>query len=222
MRAISFLLLISTLGAAQTDPPKRTMVSSPSGARPASTEAPAAAESQDAALAKYREMWRNMGPARQKAFVDAGGATPEQYERTLKQKPAQGAIDPTMDSLTRSLQDLNAIRDANLGHVQKDGCPPEVASRIADLKGKLQSYETGPAAAKSAPADPLAVAAAWNKPPAGPQPPPRDPREAKLLDEVLGGAKPRAAAKSPAAEQDIARIKAEIDQLSGACAAPGK
>ena len=257
MRWTSILLLALVPAFAQTtDTPKRTMVASPPGTRSVSNDAPGAGNA-DAALAQYRDMWRRMTPAQQKTLLDSGGYTPEQYERMLKQKAAPKAepaaprntIDPSIDSLSKSLQDLNAIRDANLGRVQKGGCPPEVAARIADLKGKLQAYEAelnGVDAAAAAPGrptvrsganDPLSLAGDWYKRPAGqetaaPSAGTRESRESKLLDEVLAGGaanpppqrridpkSPEAEQKRKAVEQDIARIKAEIDQLSGACAA---
>jgi hypothetical protein len=266
--SLSILLLASFLHG-QT--PQRTILSTPAGVRsaPADSDATNASGAQDpsaTALEKYREMWRKMTPAQQKAFVDSGGYTPEQYERTLKQKGSAAGtpqnsksgqgIDPTMDSLSKSLQDLNAIRDGNLGRVQKDGCPPEVASRIADLKGKLQGYESElngvqvqiAAAARtrdsSGPADPLSVATDWYKSgsaqepaniPAGSAAGIRAERQSKALSEVLASSQtatsvgrsadpgsPEAQKKRQAVEQDIARTKAEIEQLSGACIAPAR
>ncbi len=188
-----------------------------------------------AAIERYRQMWQRMTPAQQKVFVQNGGRTPEDYERMLKgsvsrftpgrtegpqtNAPARGS-DPrdagqgidsgALDSLSKSLQDLNVIRDGNLGRVQKDGCPPGIASRIADLRGKLQSdvfelnggrppaaVPTAGSTEKPGQADPLAVAGDWFKRPSGQKSPGSgsgngNAREDKLLDAVLAGAEPAA------------------------------
>ncbi len=206
-----------------------------------------------------------MTPAQQKALVSAGGLTPEQYEKMLagKSTPAKGTnpssdartADPgALDALSRSLQDLNAVRDGNLSLVQKDGCAPELASRIADLKARLRADEFElngtEAPANAAPtartqdnagaADAMAVASDWFKRSADTKAAATSSnasrtRESSLLDAVLTGT-PAAPAperhidpKSPEAEQkrlqveaDMARVKAELDQLSGACASAKK
>lgn len=269
MQALAALILLPYAVSAQSQP-QRTMVSS--SPNPAAAPAP---DPVDNMLRPYREMWQKMTPAQQKAFLDSGGSTPEQYERTLRTKgaaalPASAApgapagrqtpADPkaavnALDSLTTSLQDLNAIRDGNLSRVQKDGCPPEVTSRLADLRGKLQQDETAltgveapaPAAVPSkerpGAADPMAIANDWYK--RAPQDQPEasaaarnstdrsdsSGRESQLLSDVLSGApaaasaahridpkSPEALEKQKALEAEIARIKAEMAQLSGACA----
>jgi hypothetical protein len=257
---------VAQLVAQQTQAPQRTIVSRPEG--PAATDQKTEAGGPStASLEQYRKMWEKMTPAQQKAFIDSGGYTPEQYERMLKQRgapePAKGATGAAaqsrndagagaFDTLSQSLRDLNAIRDANLSRVQKDGCPPAIASRIADLKGKLQNDEfelngresLPPASTdrksqeKSGAADPLALAADWFKRPAGregataaPSTTSGSSREAQLLEAALNGSGPAATAqpgnvlKSPEAEQarktiqeDMVRIKAELAELSGACA----
>jgi hypothetical protein len=158
-------------------------------------------------------------------FVQRGGRTPEEFERMLKASasqfapggaaPARGSdardggkgINPgDLDSLSKSLQDLNAIRDGNLVRVQKDNCPPEIASRMAELRSKLQNDEfelnggrpPGPpptvdAAKKSGKADPLSVAGDWFKRPADQKSAASDSgsgnaRGGDRLDDVLPGA----------------------------------
>jgi hypothetical protein len=235
-----------------------------------------------AALEKYREMWSRMSAPQRQAFLNAGGSTPEQYERSLKQsgnsfapagdgvaqssgersrKAAPDSGNPVdsnaFDSLSKSLQDLSAVRDGNLWRVQKDGCPPEIASRMADLRGKLETDEfelkggesSTPTAAgagskdKTGSVDRLAIAADWFKPAnteastaaAASGATDVNSRESKLLEAALAGNRSAAAPASPvdprfpegartrkAAEEDIARIKAELAQLSGACTAPKK
>jgi len=254
--------------AQQAIPPQRTITTRPDNPAPSDTK-PAAKgtpTSAPAALEQYRAMWQKMTPAQQKAVVSAGGPTPEQYERMMmRAMPGQGtAADKgglssgngsapdtgALDALSRSLQDLNAVRDGNLSLVQKDACAPELASRIADLKAKLRSDElelNGAAAPAAGPpdaragekanaSDPLTVAADWfKKPSEAKQPKAEDAsrtRENSQLDAVLAGAQPVVSAgqridpKSPEAEQnrkaiesDIARVKAELDQLASACSA---
>jgi hypothetical protein len=212
-------------------------------------------------------MWQKMSPAQQKAFLDSGGSTPEQYERMLRTKgqsappaaatlagrPAstdQRSTADALDSLTTSLQDLNAIRDGNLVRVQKDGCPPEVTSRLADLRGRLRRDEADlagveaqgsvapPVKERANAADPMAIANDWYKQPQQTEKeskrsaePGGETKESKLLADVLtagpstAGPAHHVDPKSPEAQQrqkeleeEIARLKAEIAQLSGACA----
>ena len=277
----AILSSVAFTASAQTPPPQRTMVSRPDGAVPADTSGASPSSATAAALEKYREMWNRMSAPQRQAFVNAGGSTPEQYERILKQRgnsfaPAGDGSAPSsgersrktapdsgnpidsnaFDSLSKSLQDLSAVRDGNLWRVQKDGCPPEIASRMADLRGKLETDEfelkggeSKPTAAgagskdKTGSADRLAIAADWFKQPAdteastataAPVATDVNSRESKLLEAALAGNRSAATAspvdpRSPegertrkAAEEDIAQIKAELAQLSGACTAPKK
>jgi hypothetical protein len=251
-----------------------TMSSGAAGVRAGSDDAgsgnASASQASAAAIERYRQVWQKMTPAQQKMLLQRGGHTPEEYERMLKMAsqfapggtaPARGpdprdagkGINPgDLDSLSRSLQDLNAIRDGNLARIQKDNCPPDIASRAAELRGKLQSDEfelnggrppaTLPAAGsakKSGPADPLAIAGDWFKRPADQKSAASDAgsgnaRAGNLLDDVLPGAEtapaapkpgiapnsPEAVEKRNALQEDITRIKTELAQLSGACAAP--
>jgi hypothetical protein len=253
------LLLISAAGcwaalAQQTTPPQRTITNRPdstvsSDAKPASSGTPT---SPAAALEQYRQMWQRMTPAQQKAIVSAGGPTPEQYERMLmgrgatSAKGAASSPDPraadsgSLDALSKSLQDLNAVRDANLSLVQKDGCAPELASRVADLKARLHSDEfelngtespaaaprdahTSEKASSANAADPMAVASDWFKHPADPKQTARPDdsgrtRESSELDAVLTGAQAPAAErhfdpKSPEAEQNRKAIEADMARV---------
>jgi hypothetical protein len=270
---LMFSIVVAQMPAQQTAPPHRTITSRPDAGADASQKAEANSQAGSAALERYRAMWQKMTPAQQKALVSNGGYTPDQYEHMLKQQgmgfvepktgdrprgaaspDPGGAVDAdALHSLSKALQDRNAIRDGNLLLVQKDGCPPELASRIADLKAKLQGYEyeltgaTAPANAsgqrsieKSGGPDALAVANEWFKRARDRQPAAAGSdsegaghrtRESKLLDAALAGTETgvvpeRIDAKSPVAERnrkavedDMARVKAELEQLSGACAA---
>jgi hypothetical protein len=222
-----------------SEAPQRTIFTTPANVHSVSEPAPATAapEGSDNALEKYREMWRKMTPAQQKAFLDSGGYTPDQYERLLKQKGSGAAsdpqrkIDPAMDSLNKSIQNLDTIRDANLGRVQAENCPPEVAARIADLKTKLQGYESerigvpAPVRVKpretANPVDLLAVAADWYKSATGSGAAMQASEQGKRLADVLPGGEV-SPARTQANEQEIARTRIELEQLSGACAASAR
>lgn len=154
---------------------------------------------------------------------------------------ARGVSSDALRIISRSGEDLNAIRDGNLGRVQQDHCPPEVASRIADLKGRLASRE---AALRSD----GAPAAASQTPRAEPVKPGASPAAANLaddwfrrpatasggvaasghqLDDVLGStgaAAPRTPSRVPDAperrkeiEQEMAQLRVELGRLLGAC-----
>jgi hypothetical protein len=119
-----------------------------------------------------------------------------------------------MDSLTNSLQDLNAVRDGNLSRVQKDGCTAETATRLTELRGKLRQLD-------GETVDAQAIAADWFKPSVVKQEDPSE-RENRLLDAVLPGA--AAAPAKPvvqrpkANEEELARLRSEIARLAAACA----
>ena len=234
--------------AQQNTPPQRTITNRPdSSTADAKPTPPAAPANPSAALEQYRAMWNKMTPAQQKALTSAGGPTPDQYERMLLGRgtaSAKGAKDAgpdstaansgAFDALSKSLQDLNAVRDGNLTLVQKDGCAPELASRIADLKARLRSDEfqlngtEAPAAASTDPhtsektsADAMAVAGDWFKHPPDSKPAAhvddaRRTRESSQLDAVLAGAPSAPAAEgrkdpnSPAAEQNRKILEADM------------
>jgi len=230
----------------QPAPPERaqrTVLTTPASVHSDVDTTPASSKPDptNSALEKYREMWRKMTPAQQKAFIDSGGYTPDQYERLVKSKTESGPgggdpqrkVDPAFDSLNKSLQNLDTIRDANLGRVQQQNCPPEVAARISDLKARLRSYESGrdgapdpEAAPARAPAnpnppDPLSIATDWFKATPAPEPVISAEQQSKLLADVL----PRAEAVPETRQvdqQEIARVKAELEQLSGGCGAPAR
>jgi len=276
-RSLIFVTLIAAVNASaqQSSPPQRTMTARPEMASPDQKAESSQTPNTAAALERFRQAWQKMTPSQQKAFVDAGGYTPQQYERLLTPRGAgfvgggpgatqnanaargtasgAGADSAAFESLTKSLQDLNAIRDGNLSLIQKDGCAPEVAARIADLKGKLQGYEfelsgDSPATAavnarrddKSGPSDPLALAADWFTRPAAQVPVAARTETAgtgqgKLLDAALSGTGTGAAPerrpdskpldaerKRKLIEEDVPRIKAELEQLQGTCATAKK
>jgi hypothetical protein len=260
-KTVAGILLASWMAAAQTassgNPPQAAWTPAPrQGVAGGMSEAQIARS-----VENYRQMWRKMKPAQQKQMLQMGGATPEQYERMLRgglaggtphagSAPAdkstapdynRGADAGALDSLGQSLIDLNAIRDANVARLQKDGCPPEVAARIADLRGRLARMEgesnghgepaqSAAAARRTSGAVALDVAANWFKADdrtetggdagAGPSP-------STLLDSVLpegDGSRPKPrpgdeAARRRTQEAGMAQIKAELAQLQGTCLA---
>ena len=148
---------------------------------------------------------------------------------TPAKKPPAAPADAggAVDSLTNSLQDLNAIRDANLTRVQNEGCPPETAVRLADLRARLRLLELGEMPSAGVPADAPSIAANWFKRPVLDRPEDASARESRLLTEVLPGATVAAVKSQPAVSQkanddEIARLKAEIARLSRTCVAARK
>jgi hypothetical protein len=149
----------------------------------------------------------------------------------------KGVTDGALDALDSSLRDLNAIRDANVLRLQKDGCPPEVASRIADLKGQLAAAQAelknlgstdAPAASHSpATADPNDVAMAWFQDAQGdgPRNPAVDSVDSVLPADMAPARTPQnpqpvlAGLRRQPLVQDVARIQAEIARLQAACIA---
>ena len=145
-----------------------------------------------------------------------------------------------LDALSSSTDDLNVIRDANLRKLTKDGCPPEISSRTAEVQGRLRSAEAQlngeepPSSApdKASPSAPQgsaqAIASDWFKK-EEPAPLASNTRQngpKGLVDSVLpgGASKPASASRPPlsadkrkALEQDVAALKAELEHLSVAC-----
>jgi hypothetical protein len=53
-----------------------------------------------------------------------------------------GVPGQTLDSVLWSTENLNLIRDGFLRRLSGDGCPPDVAARVADLRAQLHEGET--------------------------------------------------------------------------------
>lgn len=182
----------------------------------------------------------------QRTIISRPDSTAASDPKPAAGTPSKGANPPAssradsaaFDSLSKSLQDLNVIRDGNLSLVQKDGCAPELASRIADLKAKLNAPDSSVAAhatakpqEKTSDTDPMAVANDWFKPAStSKQTAPRSTRESSLLDAVLR--RTPAAPERPAepdapgggqnqklSDAEMVSVKSELEQLSSACAA---
>ncbi len=151
-----------------------------------------------------------------------------------KSKPEQPAPAPgqTIDSVLDSTVDLNSIRDEYVRRVAGDGCRPDVAIRVAELRARLQenspraSQASGPAASSQTSSDLegslLILAAGWFQPRTE-QAPPRASHEAdcaQLLDFVLSPRDPEGI--QARSGQDAGSVKAELDQLLATCRAGGR
>jgi hypothetical protein len=261
MKAFILSLLIFGAASAQTTV-QRTIGTAPPqepSGRPSSASADAQIR---AAIAAYRKSWEQMNEKTRKNLLSHGGQTPEQYERLLRQgstripaavngagqsaKSADADLDlDVLYTMKTSTQDLNVIRDANLQRVQTGGCAPELASRIADLKSRLELEESLLRGEETPPAEPAAkksaaragssaaIADEWFKSPAKPaaSSEPAD-SKASQLDAVLGLSAGEAPVAKPASEKpaeksvdrkqaeiEISRIQTELSHLTGACKA---
>jgi hypothetical protein len=256
---VTFLVLAGSIAIAQTAGPQPGWVPAPRQGAPGAMS--------DAEIRKtveaYRRLWQSMTPQQRQQTLRNGGFTPEQYEAMMRgtgpvaptltdavgapAKPAgaeaaQAPQSTALDSLGRTLLDLDTIRDVNTGRLQKDGCPPEVVSRMAELRGQLARLESdfngavAPASGvastrRSSLTDPQDTAANWfhRGEIADPSPVASASSPDRLLDSVLPNpdtlhAAPVAAdpgARRKSQEAAAAKIRAELAQLSGACA-PGK
>jgi len=146
---------------------------------------------------------------------------------------AEAASGRTIDSILQSTEDLNTIRDGYLRRLAGDGCPPDVAMRVADLRARLHDDGSRSSAAPMAGAGAaqprqtgadlegslLILAAKWYEPPpaasAAPALAARDAERARLLELVLSPKEPQPAANSA----DAVQMKAELDRLLVGCRA---
>lgn len=145
----------------------------------------------------------------------------------------EAASGRTIDSILESTEDLNSIRDGYLRRLAGDGCPPDVAMRVADLRARLHgdgSRSSATPAAGTGAAQPrqsgadlegslLILAAKWyDAPPAASVAPAlaaRDADRARLLELVLSPKEPQAATGGA----DAIQMKAELDRLLVGCRA---
>jgi len=144
-----------------------------------------------------------------------------------KQQDRQSAApsNRAIESMASSTEDLNSIRDAYLRVLSGDGCPPDVAARVAQLRAlvgeKKPAAQPGASAlARKSAADfeisMLALALDWDNRQAGPATfansgASRD----KLLNAALA---PPSQSGAPAT--DMTALKAEMDRLLSTCRAP--
>lgn len=158
----------------------------------------------------YRRTWQAMTPEQRKGMLDGGGATPEQYEQTLRRRPpaapklagdARGQTDSNVGDMVRmTSEDLNRVRDANLIRLKDETCPAEIALELAALRSRSAAGVMPPRAAL------LELAGNWAKRPAAAV----RPSSSSPIDVLLGIAPPEGST-------DPARLNAEIERLLAAC-----
>lgn len=143
------------------------------------------------------------------------------------------APERAIDSVLNSTEDLNSIRDAYVRRLAGDGCRPEVAIRVAELRANLEETDTHrgrsqttAAAAQQTSAELtdslLILASGWYQPRPESEPPRVNPDRdrAQLLDQVLSARDSQSAAPSTGA--DPAQAKAELDRLLATCRGAGR
>ena len=153
--------------------------------------------------------------------VTQGKAKPEQ--------PAQ-ASPGSIDSVLDFTQDLNSIRDAYVRRLAGDGCRPDVAVRVAELRARLEEHGGPQARSQNQAAglqtgaelegSLLILAAGWYQPHSEKMPPRanREGERTQLLDFVLSPAEPQGQAAGPQAGD----VKAELDRLLATCRGGGR
>jgi hypothetical protein len=132
-----------------------------------------------------------------------------------------------MNTVLSSTEDLNSIRDAYLSRLVGDGCAPDVAVRVAQLRAKLHGEVSTQFAQQSSIEVEnvlFALASDWYKNPLGENPSSaganvagvREAGRTKLLDEVLIP-RDRPAASPPQAAETAQLLQAELDRLLAGC-----
>ena len=147
-------------------------------------------------------------------------------------KAQQPAAAPagTIDSLLDSTEDLNSIRDSYLRRLAGDGCRPDVAVRVAELRSRLEDKgssdpERSAAAQRTnfeIEGSLLLLAAAWYQPvrEAASQHPNRESERARMLEYVLSPE--TTSAEAGPSGNDRAQVKAELDRLLATCHSAGR
>jgi hypothetical protein len=166
-------------------------------------------------------------PAPQRTIMEnrvTHGKSTESKTQADQPAPASGQ---TIDSLLNSTEDLNAIRDGYVRRLAGDGCRPDVAIRVAELRSRLdetasrrgQAQNTAAVDASSAELEGslLILAAGWFQTGAATAPARanREPERAQLLDFVLSPKEPETRAAASGA--NAAQLKDELDRLLATC-----
>jgi hypothetical protein len=158
-----------------------------------------------------------------------GGGTPEPQPNAVPGR--------SVESMVSSTQDLNAIRDGYLRALSGDGCAPDVAARVAELRALLgeKKPEGSPAAGgQAAPAGKsaadlessmLALALDWYNRPAADNssiasanPAAREAERAQLLEAALTPRQPQGVEARNSV--DAAVLKSELQRLLASCHSP--
>lgn len=138
------------------------------------------------------------------------------------------APDRTIDSVLSSTEDLNSIRDAYLRRLGGDGCRPDVAVRVAELRARLDQTGTNrdrpqmtAAVIQQTSAEMadslLVLASGWYQARGESATQRANPERerAQLLDQVLAFKDTQAPAAAPTL--DAAQSKAELERLLATC-----
>lgn len=140
----------------------------------------------------------------------------------------QAASGRAIESILDSTENLNSIRDGYLRRLAGDGCAPDVAMRVADLRARLHDdgsrANAVPATARQQQSQAdlegslRLLAAKWyDAPPATSAAPviaARDAERARSLEMVLSPKEPPASVAT-----DSTQMKAELDRLLASCRA---
>ena len=187
------------------------------------------------ALTSFAQSQTQPGPAAPQRTIMENRVTRGAGDKGKEQaQPPETPSGRTVDSLVNSTEDLNSIRDGYLRRLSGDGCPPDVAIRVADLRARLQGNGPGAGPGRGAKDDGttqessanlegslLILAAQWYQ--LRPETTParaatsanREMERARLLDFVLSpGDAPSGATPAGA---DAASVKAELDRLLAGC-----
>jgi hypothetical protein len=147
-------------------------------------------------------------------------------------KPQQPAVTSpgAIDSLLDSTEDLNSIRDGYLRRLAGEGCRPDVANRVAELRSQLdENGSRGPARNATIQQTNfqiegalLLLAAGWYQMPAeaAQQKTSRDAERTRQLEYVLSPGDGSVEAAPSGAGR--AQLKAELDRLLATCHGAGR
>lgn len=128
----------------------------------------------------------------------------------LTNEPSKPSNINALATMRSSNEDLNALRDTNVGLIKKTGCPPEVTMRIAELRAKLGGDKV-----RSAGSEQGDLATNWYKRDAPAVAESRDREKDRDLDSVLNLRVPSSAKTDSSDKQ---KLETELQQLIGVCA----
>jgi hypothetical protein len=129
-------------------------------------------------------------------------------------KAAAPTRDPgssAFDALISSTENLNNIRDSNVRRLT-EGCSPDVAARIADIRGRLGIRTTAGKRDSVSDIAALALASGWFKSPTENAPVVPQQKKSDLLEAVLP-----ASEKKPEPAEDTANLQTELSRLLAGC-----
>lgn len=123
--------------------------------------------------------------------------------------PARDASSSALDALITSNENLNTIRDSNVRKLG-EGCAPEVALRIGEIRGQLGISSTPVRKDAASDAALLALAAGWYKSQnSSPAVTPKN------TNDAVASVLPGSANKSPAEEAQV--LQNELSRLLASC-----